>query len=568
MATANPTAPVPTPATAGLPTAPGLPPTLQGFARMPLQQKLGVMVGAAALAAIVIGAFLWSRQPDYTVLFAGVTERDGGAIIAALQQRNVPYRFTEGGQAILVPANVVHDVRLQLASEGLPRGGQIGFELMDGAKLGLSQFQEQITYQRALEGELGRSIQSLAAVRSARVHLALPKQTGFLRDDQKPSASVLVDLYSGRGLDAAQVAGIVHLVAASVPQLTPAAVSVVDQNGALLSQQGDPLRTAGLDPTQLKYVRELEDSYVKRIEALLVPITGPGNFRAQVTADVDFSQVEQTAETYRPNQTPDAAVIRSQQTSEATNREASVGGVPGALTNQPPVPATAPITQPAAAAGATAAGGPPTSSRRDTTTNYEVDKTIRHIRQPVGAVKRLSVAVVLNHRSEAGADGKTTSTPIGADQMAQIQALVREAVGYSQERGDTINVANLAFSTPALAPVEEAPWWKNPELIALAKALGRWLLFALLAAYAYFALLRPFLRYLAKRGEVAAEHERALLEAQVAQLGAAGGALPHPGATGARGFDDKLTQARELARQDPKLVANVIKDWVGSNEQR
>ena len=256
---------------------------------------------------------------------------------------------------------MVHEVRLRLAAEGLPRGGLVGFELMENQKLGLSQFNEQVNFQRALEGELSRTVQAIATVSSARVHLAIPKQTAFLRDEQKPTASVFVNLYPGRVLEPAQVAGVVHLVASSVPQLSPDLVSIVDQSGKLLTQKSDPLRAAGLDPTQLKYVDELEKSYSERINTILLPLVGEGNFRAQVTADVDFDQTEQTAETYKPNPSPEQA-IRSQQTAETQSRDAGAQGVPGALTNQPPVPATAPITNPAVAGAAGANGQLPSTA--------------------------------------------------------------------------------------------------------------------------------------------------------------------------------------------------------------
>ena len=550
-----------TPSSAGVPSAPGAV-TLQGFAALPIQQKLTAMIGAALVAAVLAGGWLWSRMPDYAVLFSNLAEKDGGAIIAALQQQNVPYKFSEGGGAILVPAGVVHDARLRLASQGLPRGGHVGFELMETQKLGQSQFSEQITYQRALEGELSRSIQSLAAVQSARVHLAIPKQSGFLRDEQKPSASVVLNLYPGRSLEPGQVAGMAHLLASSVPQLTTASVNVIDQNGNLLSSGADPLRAAGLDPTQLKYIHELEQGTIKRIESIVTPITGAGNMRAQVAADVDFSQAEQTAETYRPNQTPEQIAVRSQQTSESAARDAGAIGVPGALSNQPPVPATAPITSPPVPGTPGVgpnAGGPPLNTRKDATINYEVDKTIRHVKQPVGTIKRLSVAVVVNHKKVAAKDGKTTMKPLSEAELKQITDLVREAMGFSQERGDTLNIANTPFNVPDIEAIPETPLWKNPEIIALAKEAGRFVLFAALAAYLFFGVVRPFLRTLARRGEAAAARQIALQQEA---------AVAYDAPTAVRvGYEQKLSNARGLAKQDPKLVANVIKDWVGANER-
>ncbi len=281
-----------------------LPFSLETLNRLTPNQKLGGMVAIAFAIAILAGSWMWSKNIDYSVLFSNISERDGGQIIASLQQMNIPYRYSEGGGAILVPATQVHDARLKLASQGLPKGGLVGFEVMESQKLGASQFLEQINYQRALEGELARSIQSLQAVQGARVHLAIPKSSAFLRDEQKPTASIVLNLHPGRVLEPSQVAGIVHLVSSSVPQLPPSSVSVIDQSGKLISQNADPLREVGLDPAQLKYVRELETSTIKRIEAIIEPVAGAGNVHAQVAADVDFAQTEPLAEFYNPNPPP------------------------------------------------------------------------------------------------------------------------------------------------------------------------------------------------------------------------------------------------------------------------
>ena len=426
-----------------------LPFSLEALNSLSPGQKIGAMVSVAFAVALLVGAWMWSKSVDYSVLFSNISERDGGQIIVSLQQMNVPYKFSESGGAILVPASQVHDARLKLASQGLPKGGLVGFEVMETQKLGSSQFLEQVNYQRALEGELARSIQSLKAVQGARVHLAIPKTTAFLRDEQKPSASVVLNLYPGRALESSQVAGIVHLVSSSVPQLTPASISVIDQTGNLISQAQDPLRDAGLDPSQLKYVRELETSYIKRIEAILDPIAGAENVRAQVAADVDFTQTEQMAETFKPNPAQDAA-IRSQQSAESGSTSPGAIGVPGALSNQPPAPATAPITTPAApgtpgAGGNAVAGGQPVNSTKNATINYELDKTVRHTKGGGGTIKRLSVAVVVNNKKITNKEGKTGSAPFSTDEMGKITALVREAMGFNQTRGDSLNVANVSL---------------------------------------------------------------------------------------------------------------------------
>ena len=377
---------------------------MQGLlAQMSSQQKMGLMLAVSAIVALLAGGWMWTQAPEYKVLFSNISDRDGGAIIASLQQLNVPYKFADGGGAILVPANQVHDVRLKLAAQGLPKGGLVGFELMENQKFGTSQFLEQVNFQRALEGELARSIQALSAVSSARVHLAIPKQSVFVREQQKPSASVLLNLHPGRSLEPQQVNAIIHLISSSVPNLPVKNVTVVDQHGELLSKIDESGANTGLDPGQLKYVQAMEQSYIKRIEAILGPIVGQENVRAQVAADIDFSQSEQTDEIYKPNQNPGDSAVRSQQTSESSSVGQTEGGVPGALSNQPPEPATAPITtqpprpatppNPNAPPGSNAAQppveappsvpAPPTSNRKDATTNYEVDKTIQHIRKPV-----------------------------------------------------------------------------------------------------------------------------------------------------------------------------------------
>ncbi|MCL4761968.1 MAG: flagellar M-ring protein FliF [Burkholderiales bacterium] len=539
-------------APAALPQPTGVVPQ---FARLPIGQKLSLMLGAAAAVAIVGGAWLYAREPDWRVLFGNLSDRDGGATIAALSQLNVPYKFADGGGAILVPADRVHEMRLRLASQGLPKGGTVGFELVDNQKFGATQFQEQINYQRGLEGELARSIQSRAAVASARVHLAIPKPSVFVRDTQTPTASVLLTLHAGRTLDRAQIAGIVHLVASSVPQLNPDSVNVIDQNGALLSQRKDG-RDGALDANALDSVRQIEQATIARIVDILEPIVGRGNARVQVTADVDFSRTEQVAETFKPNADPAAAARRQLQLSESTTSGAAgAAGVPGALSNQPPPTPTAPIDPKAAAttAAQTAASGP-VSARKDESVAFEVDKTIQHTRAASGQVKRLTAAVVVNHKRTVGADGKAAYAPLPAEDMEKLSALVREAMGFSKERGDSLNVVNAAFSEPERVEVPELPLWKQPDTVAMAKDGGRYLLFALLIAYLVFGVLRPALRRAAERVPLPPPTEPALTGQHIPA-----GAQPQPPG------EDPLARARRLAREDPKIVANVVKSWVGQN---
>lgn len=533
---------------------------MAGFAQSAAGRNIILMVGAALAVAVMAGVWMWSQQPDYRVLFSNFSDRDGGAIVASLQQMNIPYKYAEGGGAILVPATQVHDARLKLASQGLPKGGNVGFELMENQKLGVSQFHEQVNFQRALEGELARSIQAIAQVAAARVHLALPKASVFLRDQQKPTASVLINLHPGRSLDQQQVNAVVHLVASSVPELPPKNVSVIDQNGNLLSQNDKPRDANGLDPSQLKYVQELQQSIVKRIESIITPIVGADNVRAEATADVDFSHTEQAAEIYKPNQEPNSGTVRSQQSSEALNgTQGGPGGVPGALSNQPPAPATAPLTVPAAgAAGTTGANiAPGASVQKDVTVNYEVDKTVRYVQQPMGGVKRLSVAVVVNYKREVGKDGKVTMKPLSDAEKTQIADLVKEAMGFNRDRGDTLNVVNSPFAGMDKEKIEPLPIWKQPDsMLQLAKDVGRYVLGIVLLLLLYFKILKPiWARIDASLQPVPPP----ALEQSVEDADDIVEIQP-------RGYTHNLNRAKQLARDDPKLVANVVKSWVGTNE--
>nr|WP_297358023.1 flagellar basal-body MS-ring/collar protein FliF [uncultured Caldimonas sp.] len=528
---------------------------------LPASRKLTLGAGVAGLLAILVALSMWSAQPDYKVLYANLSDKDGGAIIAQLSQMNVPYKHADGGAAILVPADKVHDARLKLASAGLPKGSTVGFELMDNARFGITQFQERLTFQRGLEGELTRSISAMSAVQSARVHLALPNQNGFFREQQKPSASVLLTLYPGRTLDRAQIAGIVHLVSSSVPELTPKSVSVVDQTGALLTESADGHSGTGLDANQLQYVAQIESSYTRRIVDLLEPVVGRDNLRAQVTAEVDFSQSESTSEQFRPNQGNEPAAIRSQQTSESSQPNGGVAtGIPGATSNQPPVPATAPINgaaQPLQAAGG--AAGAAASMKRDAVTNYEVDKTVRVTRNATGTVKRLNAAVVVNHRTTTAANGKTSTAPLSPEEIEKLTALVQETIGFSAERGDSVKVINAPFRVEKLDEPADLPLWKQPELLDMLRAAAVPATLAALALLIVFGVVRPALK---AAGAAAPARGRAL-DATVddAEVLPAlpGGGMP---ALAAPMSNDKLEAARQLAKENPGAVANIVRNWV------
>jgi len=533
--------------------------TLQQLSGPGGRQIVALMLAAATAVALAVGAWMWSQAPDYRVLFSNVNDRDGGAIIASLTQMNVPYKFADGGGAILVPATHVHEARLRLASQGLPKGSLVGFELMETPKLGTSQFLELVNYQRALEGELARSIQSVSAVGGARVHLAIPKPSVFMREQQKPSASVLVNLNAGRTLEPGQVSAIVHLVSSSVPDLLVKNVTVIDQNGNLLSAQTDSLLQTGLDPGQLKYIKTLERDYAQRIESIVLPVVGNDNVHAQVAADIDFSQTEQAEEVYRPNQGAAAAAIRSQTSSESISGAggAQNGGVPGALSNQPPAPASAPINGQPAAAGATTATSPSanaSNTNKNSAVNYEVDKSLKHIRHSIGNIKRLSVAVVVNYRKVTSRDGKVSYKPRSEDDMAQIIKLVREAMGYTEARGDTITVANTAFTVAEVEALESEPFWKQPGTWALAQEIGKNLLIAGVVLFLFFKVLRPMFR---------SAMTPPASEIQALSAGAPGSASGIPGGAS---YQSNLDSAKQLARQEPKLVANIVRSWVAGDE--
>ena len=541
---------------------------MQRFSALDRTQRLRLGMGVVLLVAAAIAAVVMGRQQDYRVLFSNLSDKDGGAIIAQLSQMNVPYRHTEGGGAIMVPSDRVHDVRLRLASQGLPKGTVSGFELMEGNRFGVTQFQERLNFQRGLEGELTRTIQSLSSVQSARVHLALPQQNGFFREQQKPSASVLVSLYPGRVLDRAQLAGIVHLVASSVPEMPPTAVSVLDDTGKLLSQSPEPGSGNAVDAQQMQYVQQIEQQYTRRIMEILEPVVGRNNIKAQVTAELDFSQTDSTQEQYRPNQTPEVSAIRSQQVLESkeqstSNATTAVGA--GATANQPPGPSAAPINgaNPAPQAAGQQQGTDSGSTKRESTTNYEVDKTVRVTRGNNWAVKRVSAAVVVNYQS-AEDKGKMVAKALTPEQIEQMTALVRETIGFNKERGDSVNLMNAQFQLDEPQQTD-VPLWKQPEAVDMARSLAWPVGMSLFAALVLLGLVRPALKALGKPKEIKmAGAQLDALEAEMPQRPAL--PAPKPGEPVAATPEElRLEDARALARQNPIAVANIVKNWVNGD---
>ncbi|AIR71541.1 flagellar basal-body MS-ring/collar protein FliF [Dickeya fangzhongdai] len=546
--------------------------------RLRANPKIPLLIASAATIAIVVALSLWARGPDYRVLYTNLNERDGGSIVSELGKMNIPYRFTESGAAIMIPSDKVYETRLKLAQQGLPKGGAVGFELLDQEKFGISQFSEQINYQRALEGELARTMETLGPIQNARVHLAIPKPSLFVREQKSPSAAVTVTLQPGRALDDSQISAITYLVSSSVAGLPADKVTVVDQTGKLLTQNDGSGRD--LNAAQLKYANEVESNYQRRIEAILMPVVGAGNVHAQVTAQIDFASREQTDEQYQPNQTPNQAAVRSQQTSQSDQRGGpNVGGVPGALSNTPTPAPTAPISTPPAnnannannANANTAGTNTQTStgtaanqtynSRHDQTINYEVDRTIRHTKQNTGNIQRLSVAVVVNYTQ--GADGKPAA--LNDDQLKKIEALVRESMGFSGDRGDTLNVVNTPF-TIADTTGGELPFWQKQVFFDLLTEVGRWLLVLIVGWILYRKLVRPQLQRRAQLQEAA--EAAASLRGQDADVTVTLSTMEeelHRKSEQRAHAEMHSQRIRELAENDPRVVALVIRHWM-SNE--
>ncbi|MGE0080906.1 MAG: flagellar basal-body MS-ring/collar protein FliF [Thiohalomonadaceae bacterium] len=526
----------------------------------PVTRQLGVMFGLAAAVALGIAVVLWGREPTYGVLYSGLGGKDAAAVVEQLRKDGVQYKLDEATGAIMVPAGKVHDLRLQLAGAGLPQSAGVGFNVLERKQeFGTSQFMENARYQRALEEELARTIASVNHVENARVHLALPKQSVFVRKRQEPSASVLVNLYPGRSLEKQQVAAITHLVASSIPNLEPGRVTVVDQMGRLLSsEKQSPEITAGKE--QFEHTRTLEAAYVARIENILAPIVGLEGVRAEVSADVDYAVTEQTQETYNP----EAPALRSEQRFEESTMGSEMQGVPGALSNQPPGAAVAPETLPAQ--GTPAAEGEPTRTVKRATVNYELDRTISHTRSAVGQVKRLTVAVVVDDRLVAGEDGAMVRTPRTPEEIERITALVRDAVGFNAERGDTVNVVNASFTeAQGLEPLPEPPLWKQAWLWDVVKEVFAWTIAAVVLLFALRAVIRSFGAVRPEPAPAAAlAAGRGMAEDQLTLTSSTPTVhLPGPDQT----YEENLNQARQMALQDPKRVAQVVRSWIAADEK-
>jgi flagellar M-ring protein FliF len=527
--------------------------SFQGMTHLPVLRQLGLLVGLAASIALGVYLVLWSRTPEYSVLYHQVSARDAGEIATALQQQNIAFKVDTDNGLILVDAKKVHEARMALAAQDLPHSAGDGFALIEKDQgFGTSDFIQNARYQRALEGELARTIMAMSAVENARVHLALPKESAFLADRRKPSASVFINLAPGRHLGDEQVSAIVHLVASSVPDMETGQVTLVDNKGHLLSNS-DPTSGIGLSSRQLEYKRKVEANLASNVENILLPIVGPNKVRAQVVAMMDFTQLEMTQESFDP----DTPALRSEQRVEDHSQSsAAQGGVPGALSNQPPGAATAP-QQAGGAAGTTVGKGSDKSSVRYTINN-ELDRSIVHRRQSPGTIKRLSIAIVVDHKMVRNDKGEMVSTAYTPEELNRFTTLAKDAVGFDPIRGDSVNVINAEFSPPPTieaippTPLLEKPWvWD----------IGKQVLGGLLAALVLFGVLRPVMRNLA-RIPVAKEASAGgsgdgLDEDQVTLTGENGQRLPKPNE-----YASDLEMAKALVVQEPKRVAQVVKQWV------
>ncbi len=549
-----------------------------GMSRIPANLKpLLLLIGIAAAVAAGVMVVLWSKGPNFSLLYANLSAEDQAQVASALEASGIKYRLEPASSGISVPSEQLNDARLKLAGQGLPEssGGFAGLSKDPG--FGVSQFMEGARYQHALEAELARTISSLRPVEGARVHLAVPRESAFVRDRRPASASVFVQLKAGKRLEQEQIQSIINLVASSIPELQPTQVTVVDQQGRLLSAPQDNSELAQRE-RNLELTHRLEEEYVQRIEQLLTPFAGPGRVRAQVVAQVDTSVTEEAREQYKP----DSQIVRSEQTSETTSRNGSgPEGVPGSLSNQPPTPGTAlppsSSTSLAAQSGATAAAktqaqaaseaqatAPPDNVSRQATRNYEIDRTMAYTKTPAGRLQRLTVAVLIDNMRSTGKDGKVTAAALSEQQLAHVTQLVKDAVGYNEARGDSVNVVNSPFredAVPSGGTLESVPLWEQPWVLNLAKILAGLIVVMVLV----FSVLKPLLRNLLGPPRLAMAPQAALPDGspgdEPRQRGEGGAQQATPLA-----YEQQLAQARTLVGQDPKRVAQVVRAWVAEDE--
>ncbi len=530
-----------------------LPLPMQNMLSLPVLRQLGLMIGLAASVAIGVAVVLWSQTTDYSVLYSNLTGQTAQHMAEVLDQSGIEYRLDPDSGVLMVDSAKVNDAKLKLAAADLANPQSSGFEMIEKDQgFGSSAFIQSARYQHAQEIELARTITSIASVQSARVHLAIPKESAFVRNRRKPSASVMIKLVPGRQLEKGQVQAIINLVSASIPNMESSEVTLVDDKGRLLSSDNDDTDMA-LTTSQLDYTRKVERTYTRRIEDILSPLVGLNGVRAQVNADIDFTRSESTSEVFNP----DLPAIRSEQlVEEETKGSIMEGGVPGALSNQPPAAGTAP-EQATAEDGSQVPPVQPSKKRNRSTRNYELDKTISHTRRVPGSIRKLSIAVILDVRTTTDEEGKVIPQPYSADELSRFTSLVKEAVGFNTLRGDSVNVINAAFVSPAEFEVPEQPLWEKSWFLTLVKQI----LGALLVLLLFFGVLKPVMKNLSHvhaAPESADEEGEELAEDQLT-LGADGQAarLPRPNS-----YEGNLTMARQMASQEPKRVAMVVKNWI------
>lgn len=536
-----------------------------------ITRRLGLMAMIALAVAAGLAVFFWSQKPDYAPLYTGLDEKGTAEATDLLRTAQIPFKLDPATGAITVPQSRLYDARLKLAGSGLTDSGRMGFEVMEkDPGFGVSQFVESARYQHALETELARTISTLRPVREARVHLAIPKPSAFTRQREAASASVVLELRGGNTLERNQIDAIVNMVASSIPDLSPERVTVVDQSGRMLTIS-DPNSDAARNAAQFDQVRRQESSYNQRIRELLEPMTGPGRVNPEVSVDMDFSVVEEARELYNG----DPPKLRSEQVNDSSTATAGPQGIPGATSNTPPT-ATPPGQPAAPAPGANAqqaAAATPTESTKSATRNYELDRTLQHTRQPAGRIKRVSVAVLIDNVPRPGAQGKITDQPLSAAELTRIEGLVKQAVGFSAERGDSVSVMNAPFVRTAIDAQDAPKWWQDPRMRdALRLLLGAAVVLALV-----FGVLRPALRQISdpapaiarKKGQtkpqaadvsVLQDDDPMLALAEdTASIDGHSAAIALPDA-----YEERLRLAREAVKADSKRVAQVVKGWVAN----
>ena len=541
--------------------------------------KIAWSIAAVIAIAIISIIYLWAKDDSYSVLFSNLNDKDGGEIISQLDKMNIPYKFSSSGSTILIPEDKVYDTRLRIAQQGLPKGGAVGFELLDKESFGMSQFNEQINYQRALEGELSRTISIISSIDDARVHLAMPKPSLFVRERKFPSASVALTLLPGRSLSQGQIDAIIHLISSSVPELQADKVTIIDQHGHLLT--GENYRDRNANVAQLEFSERIENSVRERVEKIIIPILGKNNVRVQVNAEVDFSRQESTSEIYDPNSDIAKQTIRSKQLTE--NRQLinsyGIGGVPGALSNQPIPTSSAPIDEDKESKDITDKSQP-SNWQSNNTLNYEVNRQVVHSQIPEGRIKRLSVAVLVNYKfvtnelenneTNESNDENKSSLPteqwvkLDSNELNNIESLARQAMGFSQLRGDSLTVANLKFTDQESDEDSGIAFWKTPEFYDSIKTGGKYLIYILIIWIIWRKALRSVWlklqrHYLSFNNKEVDDHitqdEKLDYKAHSKQQ--------------QKIFEDNMQQQqyiRKIVEKDPRVMALIIRGWLNKED--